>query len=118
MPHWWEKDDDYFEEWERPTITIKPVRNPNKFGPLYYMSVPNIENCWITSKQLSRCDVCGKPLEKRPPNLPFTDSCLLDGLDMFYSSTATSFIISNRIREIILDNKFTNVDINELEIYQ
>jgi hypothetical protein len=111
VPGWWTAPE-YFHP---APIHIEPEENPESFGPLYYMCVPQYGADWRDWKTIPRCHTCGQYKRvPHPKTLSFQKFFLID-YDIFKTNVvpASHIVISEKVRNLIEQHGFTNYSLKE-----
>ena len=118
IPRWWDSEE-YFDG--EPNV-IEAEKNPESFGPLYYMRFPHWGRDWYDYEELSICPFCEyRIIPKKPQEgadeLVFREKHLLD-FDFFRSPLTPGVIISEKVYDLFHQTNFPNgPEFQELEVH-
>jgi hypothetical protein len=97
---------------------VKPEKDPSRFGPLYEMLIV-VESGRPPGAEITHvCPGCGRGEYDDAKREFVLTQRMIPATDVFYLATTLWIIVNEEVRQIILDNQWTNVEFTEMEYRQ
>ncbi|MEW6620621.1 MAG: double-CXXCG motif protein [bacterium] len=95
---------------------VEKEKSPNKFGPLFEMVVISNSGKPPGVEVTKQCKSCGREEFDESKRVLILTKDIIPETDIFFLNTTLYIIVNDKVRDIILQNHFTNINFLEMEV--